>query len=123
MNRRCWQSYERHCIGFLSAQEARTSNPSTAAMAEPSHGQARPSKALPRSIPTCPTAGAVSHAVVRLASMVSTAIDPHHLHAPSGSAGRGSLLIGHCLDRLHQRFPILWRIATIELLGEYGIGI
>lgn len=123
MNRRCWQSYERHCIGFVSAQEARTSNPSTAAMAEPSHGQARQSKALPRSIPTCSTAGAVSHAVVRLASMVSTAIDPHRLHAPSGSAGRGSLRIWHCLDCLHQRFPILWRIASIEHLGEHRISV
>jgi hypothetical protein len=67
--------------------------------------------------------GAVSHAVARLASTASTAIDPHRLHAPSGSAGRGSLLIWHCLDRLHQRFPILWRIASIEHLGEHCVSV
>jgi hypothetical protein len=67
--------------------------------------------------------GAVSHVAIGFELIGPAANDPHRLHAPSSSAGRGSLLIGHCLDRLHQRFPILWRIASIEHLGKHRVSV
>ena len=67
--------------------------------------------------------GSVSHVAIGFELIGPAANDPHRLHAPSGSAAQGSLHIGHCLDRLHQRFPIFGRIASIEHLGEHCISI
>ena len=72
---------------------------------------------------TCSTKGAVGRAAIGFELIGAAANDPHRLHAASGFARRGLLLIWHCLDRLHQRFPILWWIASIEHLGEHCISV
>ncbi len=66
--------------------------------------------------------GAVSHVAIGFEPIGPAAIDPHRLHATS-SARRGSLLIWNRLDRLHQRFPILWRIASISHNDEHRVSV